>query len=107
MLTFSQRGELIQHKSTAAHAKSLQRINKNLERQMLLKDSVHKTSPFNFELCKAMVAANIPFAKLDNSIFKTFLEVNTKHNIPDRTTLTKFYLPKVFAAVSNKDFFEY
>ena len=86
---------------------SLQRINENRERQMLLKDSVHNTSPFNLELCKAMVAANIPFAKLDNTIFKTFLKVNTKQNIPDRTTLTKFYLPKVFSAVSNKDCFEY
>jgi hypothetical protein len=55
---------------------------------------------FALDLCSALVAANIPWAKLDCPQFKGFLEKYCDKHIPDRTTLSKTYLPKCYANVS-------
>ncbi|KAB0804440.1 hypothetical protein PPYR_01410 [Photinus pyralis] len=48
------------------------------------------------DLCTALIAANIPWYKLDNPQFRQFLEKCSSTNIPDRTTLSKLYLPKCY-----------
>jgi hypothetical protein len=46
-----------------------------------------------------MVAAGIPWAKLDCPQYRQFLEKYCGTNIPNRTTLTKNYLPKCYENV--------
>lgn len=44
------------------------------------------------ELCKAMLAADIPFWKLENSEFVKFLQKYTGRDVPHESTLRKGYL---------------
>lgn len=51
---------------------------------------------FNKDLCKALVSANIPLIKLNNSELKSFLQKYTKYNIPDESTLRKGYIQGLY-----------
>lgn len=57
---------------------------------------------FFADLCEAFVAADIPFPKLDNPIFRKFLAKYTNRQIPDQSTIRKVYLPKTYSKVMNK-----
>lgn len=43
-----------------------------------------------------MIAANIPFNKLSNKIFRSFLENYTGKNIPFEATLRKGYIDDTY-----------
>lgn len=53
-------------------------------------------STFNMDLCKALLAANIPLNKLSNSKFREFLEKYTGKHIPHESTLRKGYVDNVY-----------
>lgn len=57
---------------------------------------------FHYDLCNTLISANIPLAKLDNPMFKTFLETYTKQPIPDRSTIRKKYVNLVFEDTMTK-----
>lgn len=60
------------------------------------------TDSFYTDLCKAFVAANIPFRKLDNPVLRQFLAKYTFKHIPDESSLRKTYLPKIYNEVMDK-----
>lgn len=64
----------------------------------VLKDGAPtKQEQFNADLCKAFVSADIPFWKLQNEVFRSFLEKYMVQNrIPDESTIRKNYLPQCF-----------
>jgi hypothetical protein len=78
-----------QHIDTTSHKESVKRFK---SKQEFIKKSIGKKSDFNYELCEALIAADIPFFKLKNEILKSFLQKWTKQNIPDNSTLHKNYL---------------
>ena len=100
LYVFGQKGQLEQHSKTKLHVESVHRFKQRPERQLLLLEATGRSNSFFADLCKAFVAANIPFSKLDKPEFHNFLEKYTTHNIPSRVTLTNNYLPKVYAEVS-------
>jgi hypothetical protein len=86
------------HEKTSLHQERL----KSKSRQMLISEPRNTAEKYTFalDLCSALVAPNIPWAKLDCPQFKVFLEKYCDKHIPDRTTLSKTYLPKCYANVS-------
>ena len=55
---------------------------------------------FTADMCRMMVAANIPWNKLQNPVVKEVLGKYTGRNIPDESTLRKNYLPSLYDKVS-------
>ena len=53
-------------------------------------------SNFNMELCRAFVDADIPLWKLQNTSFRSFLEKYMKREIPDESTVRKYYIEKCY-----------
>lgn len=51
---------------------------------------------FNSDLCKGLIAADIPLNKLSNEEFKEFLKKYTGKEIPDQTTLRKYYVSDLY-----------
>jgi hypothetical protein len=51
------------------------------------------------DMCKAFLAANIPFHKLENKIFSDFLHKYTSKNTPSESSIRKDYLPKEYIKV--------
>lgn len=66
--------------------------------QVLLSNLTNNSdqSSFNLKICEALLAANIPLAKLNNTSFRKFLEKNIKFKIPDESTLRKNYVEKCY-----------
>lgn len=89
----SMKSQLDQHVSSAMHTK-----NKSLQsskRQVLLtqmQQSLSGRNAFFQDLCRAMVAANIPWYKLQVPEFRSFLQKYCGQQIPDESTLRKNYL---------------
>jgi hypothetical protein len=54
---------------------------------------------FNSDLCEAMICANIPLTKLQNPIFKNFLEKYSKKSVLDEITLRKNYVPHIYDTI--------
>lgn len=85
-----------QHVSRIKHTNRIEKIKINKEYneskiQSLITDSSNK-SPFNYDLCHALLSANIPFHKLQNVAFKHFLEKYTNKIISNESTLRKTYV---------------
>lgn len=57
---------------------------------------------FNYELCRAMIAVNMPWTSLNNEVWKNFLEKHTGQPIPNESTLRKNYLNKVYDDIIKK-----
>lgn len=55
-----------------------------------------KKSTFNYDLCQALLSANIPLNKISNESFRTFLEKYTHKSIPDESTLRKTYVSECY-----------
>jgi len=65
---------IIQHLKTDKHIRSAARLeNKKLNNEQQLVNNP-KLSEFYSALCKILLSANIPFCKLKNSHFKSFLK---------------------------------
>lgn len=93
---------VIQHIRTYKHTKGLKRREYQIlepKPPSLLIGLPTTRSPFNTDLCEALLAANIPLNKLSNSKFRTFLEKYTGKNIPYETTLRNEYIDDVYYMV--------
>ena len=66
-------------------------IHKTLLNRFKLDTSSHdfEQSTFTKDLCSAMIAADIPFNKLQNKEFREFLEKYTKKKFPTRARFEK------------------
>jgi len=98
------RFSIVQHINTEKHKASLIRFQKNNERKNLqqLMPTTSKKSDFNLDLCRAMLAANIPLNKLANPQFKSFLAKYTGQNIPVESTLRNGYIDDCYTEKMNE-----
>ncbi|KAL3103911.1 hypothetical protein niasHT_022426 [Heterodera trifolii] len=90
--------QLHQHNQTAKHLKNAQRFKEKQNRQkqqFIATTSTNIPDKFTFDLCSAMISANIPFQKIENNNFRNFLEKNFSRNLPTRKTLCN-YLERCF-----------
>uniref|UniRef100_A0A2S2QIM4 DUF659 domain-containing protein n=1 Tax=Sipha flava TaxID=143950 RepID=A0A2S2QIM4_9HEMI len=95
-----------QHISRKKHVNGVELKNKNQElstskTQRLITEPSKKSS-FNYDLCQALLAANIPLQKLQNETFKQFLEKYTNKLIPDESTLRKSYVFQCYQETIDK-----
>lgn len=72
------------HKKNSIDHKTQPRIEASLERANFLKRTGEE---FRQDLCSALIAADIPLAKLRNSMFKSFLERRTGQKLPSISVL--------------------
>lgn len=102
-INFEKKFNISQHIQTEKHIQSAKRQKDQVQRksQQLLTNQPTK-SDFNKDLCEAMVAANIPFNKLSNKIFRSFLEKYTGKSIPFEATLRKGYIDDIYNQVNDK-----
>lgn len=99
------RFSVVQHVSTFKHNRSVKRHSdkKDLSQKLITQSApTTKKSTFNFDLCKALLSANIPLKKINNVEFKSFLEKYTDEVIPDESTLRKNYLNDCFEEILTK-----
>ena len=81
-----------QHVESDKHKK----LSLHTQRQSVISFETEVTNKFFEDLTHSSVAANIPFNKLQNESFKSFLEKWTGKSTPDDSTIRKNYLPKEF-----------
>ena len=89
----SMKSQLQQHICTDAHAKN--KAMQSSKKQMLLtqmQKTPNSTNEFFRDMCSAMVAANIPWYKLEVPEYRAFLQKYCGQQIPDESTLRKNYL---------------
>lgn len=101
---YERRSSVTQHLKTEKHVKMVKRkeIFKASTQQMITQTNTTKKSPFNMDLCKALLSANIPLNKLANRKFRNFLESYTGKEIPYETTLRKGYIDDCFIETMQK-----
>ncbi|KAJ4439888.1 hypothetical protein ANN_08017 [Periplaneta americana] len=83
-----------QHVNREKHKRGLQ-AGERKKQQMLLGQCTSANSAnsvFYEKLCQAFVSANIPFHKLNNNVFRDFLQKYTGKSIPDESTIRKNYI---------------
>ena len=75
----------------------MKQVRLNAKKQQTLSFAANLVSknPFFTDLAEAFVCANFPFEKLQNPVFKAFLENNTAKSAPDECTARKSYLPSL------------
>jgi hypothetical protein len=83
------RFSISQHIASDKHVRGVQRFNRKEgnKKIQLLVPSISKKSEYNLDLCKAMLAANIPLNKLSNPQFRSFLKKYTMKDTPVESTL--------------------
>jgi hypothetical protein len=54
---------------------------------------------FYEDLCESFISANIPLKNRNNPSLRKFLAKYTKQNIPDESTIRKYYIPKQYEKV--------
>lgn len=79
----------------------LQKIEYSIKIQPFINKNTSK-SDFNYNLCKALVATNIPMNKLNNDVFRYFLSKYCNKNIPCISTLRIGYFDKCYEEVLSK-----
>ncbi|KAL4125966.1 hypothetical protein QTP88_010198 [Uroleucon formosanum] len=92
-----------QHVSRQKHINGIDRKNLQTEKsknQSLLTQPSRKCT-FNYDLCQALLSANIPLNKLSNDCFRNFLEKYTNNNIPVESTLRKSYVAQCYEETIN------
>ncbi|XP_077525696.1 uncharacterized protein LOC144137628 [Haemaphysalis longicornis] len=89
---------LAQHEKTAGHLANLKRDKPSTSKQSFLTTAFKddRTNAFNVDLCEALVAANIPWTKIENPVLKQFLQKYCNHNVPSESTLWKNYLRPLY-----------
>ncbi len=104
----NQKSQLKQHKESAKHSNNIQKKAKRTSQQAQLEDmaltkpKVSRSDILGKELCEAMLAANIPWYKLQVPKFRSFLEDNLGIKIPDQGSLRLKYLDLCFEDVSKE-----
>jgi len=86
-----------QHISRIKHKNGIE-LKHLKESQSFLTTSSKKTT-FNYDLCQALVSANIPLHKISNELF---LEKYTHKSIPDESMLRKTYVVQCYEDCINK-----
>ncbi|KAJ8934027.1 hypothetical protein NQ314_013627 [Rhamnusium bicolor] len=83
-----------QHLKTSIHEAKLQKMKSGPIQQSVKttfqnvgNQTRSETEVFHQDLCKALVAANIPLKKLHNTHFKEFLQKHCNQNIPDESNI--------------------
>lgn len=94
--------QITQHVTTEFHLKCLKKSSNNSKQMLLGDETKPKTSSFNEDLCLSLVAANIPWFKLQNPVFRDFLQNYTKKHIPDESTLRKSFLHPCYVKTIEK-----
>ena len=94
----SRKSQVTQHRLTKKHIAS---SSSNAPIQQLVPNTQPTTAQpkpeyYSEKLCKALVAADIPFNKLKNTTLVSFLEEFTQLKTPDESTLRKNYLTKLY-----------
>lgn len=96
-ITCEQKSQVIQHRKTKKH---ISYAAKSREKdQCLIAPSTSKrprVNTFNQDFCAALVESDIPFNKVNNAAFRSFLEKYTGIEPPDESHLRKYYLPKLY-----------
>jgi hypothetical protein len=104
-----QKSQVDAHIATAMHKKAVMKVGNHdakdgsnegepRAKQMMLtsfiatQSAAQKRQAHNEKLCNMMVKADIPFEKLNSPYFRSYLEEETKHHIPDASTLRKYYV---------------
>lgn len=87
------------HANSLTHKTALRILISNTSSDVIQTDKKHST--FAKDLCSALIAADIPFHKLENQVFREFLEKYTKKKIPNKSTLHKYYLQPCYNDVIN------
>lgn len=97
------KSQVEQHVKTARHQAKCKEIKYTKVAQTSLQQSLLASSSksseqehFNMQLCDALVSANIPLNKLQNTKFKNFLETFCNKTIPHESTLRKNYLTPLY-----------
>lgn len=90
-----------QHIGRDKHKNALAKIENSKKIQPFINKNTIK-SDFNYDLCNALVAANIPMNKLNNDVFRSFLSKYCNKNIPCESTLRKGYFDKCYEEVLSK-----
>ena len=92
-ISFHRKFLVQQHIQSGIHIAAV-KTNKEKKSQMFLCDSANQFSKSNYiaEMCQAFVSANIPFWKLENKAFASFLAKYTGKETPSESTLRKKYL---------------
>lgn len=92
-----QRFLISQHVSTTKHKFNVSRKNK-FKQQFLSEASTSgsQSNIFSKDLCHAMMSADIPLWKVNNPVFKGFLEKYSGKSIPDESTLRKKFVNYVY-----------
>ncbi|KAF0701519.1 DUF659 domain-containing protein [Aphis craccivora] len=88
--------QITQHVHTSFHSDSLKRSINNKKQMLLGNVYKSKTNNFNEDLCLSLVAANIPWFKLQVPQFRDFLQKYTNQHIPDESLLRKSYLESCY-----------
>lgn len=89
-----------QHLKTAKHIRIADR-QKKTQSQQLISNVVGKKSSFYMNMCRVFLGANIPFHKVNNTIFRNFLTKYTGKEMPDESTLRKSYLTDYYEDTIN------
>ncbi|KAL4085242.1 hypothetical protein QTP88_027101 [Uroleucon formosanum] len=89
-----------QHISRIKHKNGIER--KHLKQSQSFLTTSSKKSTFNYDLCQALLSANIPLHKISNELFRAFLEKYTHKSIPDESTLRKTYVVQCYEDCINK-----
>ncbi|KAJ4428403.1 hypothetical protein ANN_24423 [Periplaneta americana] len=87
-----------QHVNREKHKRGLQ-AGERKKQQMLLGQCTSANSAnsvFYEELCQAFVSANIPFQKLNNNVFRDFLQKYTGKSNPNESTIRKNYIESCY-----------
>lgn len=96
-----------QHIAGVKHKKNCDLQQEKKSRQTLLRvegnpETTSQLDSFKISLCRALLSADIPWIKLENSEFRAFLETNVGRSMPNESTLRKSYLNVCYEQVSKK-----
>lgn len=87
-----------QHITSVKHQKTAKlRQNAGKNTQTLLTEyQQQKINPFNMELCKSFVEANIPLKKVSHPSIVKFMEKYTSKTMPSESSLRQKYVPLIY-----------
>ena len=96
-LNYSRKSNIASHLKTAKHIR-----NVDGSTPVTNQNTDNSFSSFNLDLCHALVSANIPIWKLENTEFNTFLEKYTGHVVPHESTIRKIYVDRHYLTTMEK-----
>jgi len=95
-VTCEKRFTVLQHLKTSKHSRGIQRLGDQQQKTQQLLPTTSKINSFNKDLCKTLLAANIPLNKLQNTYFRSFLEKYTHKDIPSVSLLRSTYVNECY-----------